>query len=315
MSELENSVNLVKGIIDGLRARESWIEQTSDSLAVFVSKHNRLILSYTGLGVIPAKTLFFSLSVLVPEKEFYLKSASSMAYHYLPYIDEAGGVVLFNGSSWERNELLRTLDTLNIMNTDYVIVLPSIPDDITSKRIESGRSIVFPRDTNIVDYVYLALKTALKSTIKMTGRSDMRIKRLVEETKELSSLLQDLEQVHTNFFSVMNKLAKSRVPVAILHSPSMEVPALLLQHLLINKRKIAIAMDLTVAPIESLSDFEVLAMYTGVESDLFREINFRLMKTGIRSYQLRSDFDPITNQFYLSIVVYSVIESLVSRGE
>jgi len=301
-------------VLENIKNKEEWLEEKSDYLANFISRQSRIIFSYTGVGLVPAKSIFLSLSILAPEKEFYLKSASHLAYHYLPYIDEAGGVILFVGSAWERSELLRTLDALNIMNTDYVAILPYKPDDLTIRKIEKDRSLVPPSTMNISEYVYLALKTAVKSAAKITGRTDMRIKRLLEEVRSLSGLQEYLEPIHRDIFSFIQNVLNSKSQVAILYSPAMEAPALLLQFLLLRQGIVGIAMDFTAAPAENLDKFEVLAMYTSVETDLFKEVNYRLMERGVRPLYVKSDFDPVTNQLYLSIAIDSVFKTIAKES-
>lgn len=313
LSELEDSIDMISRVLENISTKEEWLEEKSDYLADFISRHARVIFSYTGMGVIPAKSIFLSLSILAPEKEYYLKSASHLAYHYLPYIDDAGGVVLLVGSAWERSELLRTMDALNIMNTDYVVVVPYKPDDLTIKKIEKDRSLIPPSAMGISEYVYLALKTAIKSAAKITGRTDMRMKRLIEEVKSLSGLQEYLEPIYRDVSSFIHDILSSKQPVAILYSPSMEAPALLLQYLLLRQGVLSVAMDFSVAPAENLDKFRVLAMYTGVEIDLFKEVNFRLIKQGVKPYYVKSDFDPVTNQLYVLIAVDSVLRTVLKE--
>lgn len=313
LSKLKSSADVIRELIGDIESKSSWHEKTCGALSDFISKRSKVTFAYTGAGFLPSKALFFSLSILTPEKEFHLRSASQLAYHYLPYIDDAGGVILFVGSVWERNELLRVVDALNVMNTDYIVILPSKPDEITSRKIERDRAVIPPADLGVIDFIYLALKTSVKATIKMTGASNLRIKRLEEELNNTSSLHEDLHSLQGDFSLVTEKILTSEAPLAILYTPGMEVPALLFQYMLWKWRKTATAVDLSVAPVEDMDSFQTIIMYTGVEEDMFKETNFRLLKRGKRPLQFKADFDPISNQLYASIIVYSALRDVSRR--
>lgn len=300
---------MISKIVGETEIAKPWLTDASSAISDFLANHPRIVVGYTGLGIVPAKTLFFSLGVLIPEKELRLKTASEIAYHYLPYIDNAGGIVLFVGSYWERSELLRALDALNIMATDYLVVLPSQPDELVSKKLDEKSAVVAPSKGDLSTQVRLALISSIKAAEKIAGRSDARLKRLQREMEDLTGLAAELSGIFEKAATAIGALLSSEAPAALLHTPSMEVPAIVLQHLLLKRGKPSMVFDLSLAPIELFPNLQVLIMYTGVEADMYREANFRLVKRGLKPLALSSDFDPIANQFYTTVVIQGVLGS------
>lgn len=310
LPELEDSPDVIREAIERVARNSEKSEELSLTLSEFIESHRRLTVSYTGMGLIPSKALLFSLKALAPEREAYLSSASGLIFHYLPYIDDPGGVILFYGSPWERGELLRALDVLNLMDTSYLVIFTSPPDEIVEKKIPEKRSVIIPPSMGIIDHIRLAVSSGIMAAKRVTGREDPRIKRLREEIKDLSGLHEDLSVTYKSCLSTIEELYKDVSPIAILHSPSMEVPALLLQSLLINSNKVALIYDFSAAPAEAMTRFNPLALYTDVEEDAFKEINFRMLRRGVRPKSVKFSFDPVTGQLYASITLYAVFKRL-----
>lgn len=314
LPEPKTCTGTLSRVIEELVAKKSALETVAYRVANFLKSPVKTIISFTGSGILPAKALHFALIVLAREKPVSLLSASALAYHWAPYLEEEerAAAVLFYGSAWERSELLRVLDALNIMGVEYLIVSLTPPDDIVLKRAIKDSVISLPSSwARDVIAIWVALKGAV-DLVKLVKGETLRSRRIEYELNSIETLDKDLVSVCTELGAALAKCSENAGSITLLYTPSMEVPALLATRLLSEQGVFARSLDASAASAEVLKRDCMVTLSTTVELDQVKETNFKLGTRGLYARHVVFNFDPLTAQLYASICTIAMFSAGIS---
>lgn len=311
LSEPKACPGALRRVIEELIAKKSAATAVANRVADFLKSSGGAVVSFTGQGVLPAKALSFALVVLAHERPVSLLSASTLAYHWAPYLEEGErtATVIFYGSAWERSELLRVLDAFNLMGVEYLIVSLSPPDDIVLKKAAKDSVLSLPSSwARDVIATWAALRSAA-SLVKLVKGEVLRVKRLESELENLVTLEEDLAPSCARLQATLAKCLEGSRSVSLVHTPSMEVPALLTARLLSEQGVFARSFDASVAFIEGIGRDCVITLSTMVEFDAIKETGFKLVTRGIHAEHVVLNFDPLTAQLYASICATATLST------
>ncbi len=284
---------------------EEWAKKSSVEVTNFVAGSSRLAITYTGLGIVPAKIFSSYLYVLSPNKNILFGCIDTITYHVTPYTENTS-IILFSEKGVE-NSIVRLMDASYYTGNKLLIVSPS-PADYIRKRLRNTSLIEVPGANTILAETLLAVQAGYNIALKYKQENDreLRFNRLRVEVADFSSIISELQSIYS---LELKSLGESLEEInGIIHTPTMEPVAYMLQVVIAEKtRRIIPVIDVTRA-IKVIGErlvenqFYVL-LSTSVEEYSTRELLFKARLNRIRVEELKVKTDPLTAPVYGLLLV------------
>ncbi len=284
---------------------EEWAKKSSVEVTNFVAGSSRLAITYTGLGIVPAKIFSSYLYVLSPNKNILFGCIDTITYHVAPYTENTS-IVLFSEKGVE-NSIIRLMDASYYTGNKLLIVSPS-PADHIRKRLRNTSLIEVPRANTILAETLLAVQAGYNIALKYKQENDreLRFNRLKVEVADFSSIISELHSIYSLELEILKEyLGKVN---GIVYTPTMEPVAYTLQTVIAEKtHRIIPVIDITRA-IRAIGERLVenqlyILLSTSVEEYSTRELLFKARLNGIRVKELKVKTDPLTAPVYGLLLV------------
>ncbi len=286
-----------------VRGLEEWAERNNSVVAGFVEESERLAITYTGLGIVPARIFSSYLYVLSPNKNIISGCIDTVTYHIAPYTEDTR-VILFAEKGVE-NSVIRLVDTVYYTGNKLLIISPP-PAEYIRKRLKNTILIEAPGEDTILAETLLAVRAGYSVALKYKGREDreLRFNRLRIEVADFSSIIDELKTIYSIELDTI-KTSIEHIDL-ITYTPTMEPVAHRLQALIASKTgNPPPIVDITRA-LRLLEDLKIKTMLlfsTSVEEYSVRELLFRSRAKRIEVIELKIKTDPLTAPVYGLLLV------------
>ncbi len=294
-----------KSLTETVRELEKWAKKQADKLAEFVEKSERLAITYTGLGIIPARIFSSYLYILSPNKNILSGCIDTVTYHIAPYTEDTS-VVLFSEKGVE-NSIVRLMDTVYYTGNKLLIISPK-PAEYIRKRQRNTVLLETSHDNTILAETLLAVQAGYRIALKYKKNEDreLRFNRLRIEVADFSSIIEELESIYSvELASLKTNIDKINT---IIYTPTMEPVAHLLQTVIAEKTSRLIPVIDVTRAIRVLDEklarnqLYVLASTT-VEEYSVRELLFKARINRSQVIELKIKTDPLTAPVYGLFIV------------
>ncbi len=300
---------------------ENWASQVQEELVDFVVG-GKTIFSYTGLGVVPAMINHMILRVLVQDPSYNIAPATDVALHIAPYRETEYRILLYTYSPWERGEIARLADALYIMGVPLKFVLAEPEDPVVQEKVAEEDTVPVPRGVDpLLAQTLLAARVGVEAAKRITGRGDMRIKRLEEEVGDITSVVEELSKTYEDLGKRVAELVKNHDGrgVLVLSTTSMMPAALVVARAITGLGVPAPVMNVTLGTTMMPRGAPVLIVHSSTEGDVAREAWFRASMGGAKKIErLEVRTDPLSAPVYgviLAELVRMELESLVKASQ
>ena len=294
-----------KSLAETVRELEEWARRESSRLAGFVEESERLAITYTGLGIIPARIFSSYLYVLSPNKNILSGCIDTVTYHIAPYTEDTS-VVLFSEKGVE-NSIVRLMDTVYYTGNKLLMVSPK-PAEYVERRQRNTVFIETPYDNTVLAETLLAVQAGYRIALRYreSGDRELRFNRLRIELADFSSIIGELASIYSAELASI-KAGMDKID-AIIYTPTMEPVAYLLQMVVAERTgRIIPVIDVT----RTIRVFDerltrnqlyVLASTT-VEEYSVRELLFKARMNRSQVIELKIKTDPLTAPVYGLFIV------------
>ncbi len=294
-----------KSLHERVRELEEWARRQADRLVGFVESSGRLAITYTGLGIVPARIFSSYLYVLSPNKNILSGCIDTATYHIAPYTEDTS-VVLFAEKGVE-NSIIRLMDTVYYTGNKLFIVSPK-PAEYIVKRQRNTIILEAPSDDPVLAETLLAVQAGYRIALMYKEEEDreLRFNRLRIEVADFSSVIGELESIYSmEVAALKDNMDKVN---AIIHTPTMEPVAHLLQTVIAEKTGMILpVMDLTRTVRildERLARRQLYVLVsTSVEEYSVRELLFKARLNQSQIIELKIKTDPLTAPVYGLFIV------------
>ncbi|MEM4475050.1 MAG: hypothetical protein QW405_01395 [Fervidicoccaceae archaeon] len=283
----------------------SWAKTSTRIVEDFLLSVERPVVSYSGLGIVPAKTFANAARTLTQEPWLYALPASEVAVHVAPYREWRYAVLHFMVDPWGRSETARLADVLYLMEVPALYVLPESEELVLAQKIPEGSALRVPANVDVLSHeVLLAATSSVSFSAKRAKRGDLRISRLMSEFSDMRGIAREVSERYSDFLREVSSLVEHGRRLTILYSSIMEPAALSLVRAL--RRRVCVELfELNEGlPLLSRGD-RVLIVCSSTEESSCRDAKFRAAHAGFEVRDLVFGTDP------LSAVIYCYILSLL----
>lgn len=299
------TINNVSRVKESIEESYKIFSKFSERIIDFLRNSN-VIVSYSGKGLIPANIFYNFVKVLTQKNNFELMSSTELSLNIIPYREDAFTILYFMVDLRERNQLLRLMNASSVMQVPLILVTQFDDDPLLRRWIDQSLLISIQRNLDaLTTEIVLASLLGFKLAERISGRSDMRIKR---ENEELFGLTSVVESLYITYESQLNSLLSSKENIDIVYSPSMKSPAYSFYFWLDNNGIYSRILGMDAYSHVKLPHKNTMLLYTSVEDEIAKEIIFRLNSSNlsVNKIQFRFNLDPLTAQVYGSILPYLI---------
>ncbi len=265
----------------------------------------RVVISYTGSGDIPAYTAYWILREVAPTAPVEIYPGDALAFHILAYrrsgrdeysVASDTTIILFAGPGGE-NQLLLVRDAAVHTGAGLVVVAPRLPP-LIEERLGPEPLLVEPPDPYPLGATILAARVAAVLAARM-GERNVRVERVGRETGDVASIVDDLLERHGGD---AERVAGCHSCVYT-HTPTMRGPALLAARM---SGGFAVGVQELLGYLAAGGSTRGVALlYTSADEDVVRELRFKCMSRGASIVELRMATDPVTAPLYATILLYA----------
>ncbi len=284
---------------------EAWAQQVASSLADFLAGVEAPLIAYSGQGYVASTVLYWGLTILSRKTPLHL-DGEAVAYHLAPY-REGLRIAVFSATGAE-NTLFRLLDTARLTGHRLLLVSPKPPENLGHK-VEHHQRIEVPQDLDpLLAEALLALKTAVRLS---ASPGSMRSSRLRVEADDIAGAVPELLEIYRGKLRELAE-ALGEGDAAVVYTPLMEAPALLLRDLAEPR-----GLRVRLYKLQSVAHRppparRIVALTTSVESFIVRELRMRALQTGSSVEELEIRTDPVSAQVY-GIILVEALSMLLKK--
>ncbi len=294
-----------------VKAVEEWAKEQARVIVDFVRRHERIAVSFTGLGVIASKVFSHTIRTLIPGYPLIDASIDTLTYHVAPYT-EGLGIIVFAEKGTE-NSLIRLLDSTYYTGNHVLLITPQ-PLQQVKARLRGQQLVLVDRPRRILRQVLLASISGYEVADRVREKGDkaLRFNRLRIEVHDYSSIVDELLSIYS---SELRVLADSLDKVSVIaYTPTMESPAYYLQSIVLEKTgKLIPLVELTsiVGFVEDkvLRNSTIVLFSTTVEEYSVKELLFKSMMARNKVLELKIRTDPLTAPVYAIMLLEELMSS------
>ncbi len=290
---------------------EEWAKKQARVIVDFTLRHERIAVSFTGLGVVASKVFSHTIRTLIPGYPVIDASIDTLTYHIAPYTENLGIIVFVEKGT--ENSLIRLLDSAHYTGNHVLLVTPQ-PLQQVKARLRGQQLIQIEHPRRILGQVLLASISGYEIADKVRGRDEkaLRFNRLRIEVHDYSSIVDELLSIYSSelraFADVLDRVS------VIAYTPTMESPAYYLQSIVLERTgKLLPLVELTsiVSFVEdkALRDNLIALFSTTVEEYSVKELLFKSMIARNKIIELKIRTDPLTAPVYAIILLEELMSS------
>jgi len=238
----------------------------------------------------------------------------TLIYFIGPYRELMPKVLLyFDGEARRLGRLLRVIDTLNMLRTNYTLITPKIPEQF----IKRARGDVIQTSEGVDPLIainYLLLDSI--TTSRNTCLAEKRCGRLSEELKDMPSLINDFLSYYgvrlSTLINSLKELVGTGSVVALVSTPSLRIVSEVLSDYLSRCKIVPLSINysINVMPIQGRIA-KIITLVTDVEDAYVKELVPPIM-VKVPIHELRIRTDPLTAPIYGLLLTKVITGSLSS---
>lgn len=284
---------------------EAWAREAASSLAGFLAGVEAPLIAYTGQGYVASTVLYWGLTILSEKTPLHL-DGEAVAYHLAPY-REGLRIAVFSAAGTE-NTLFRLLDTARLTGHRLLLVSPKPPENLGYK-VEHHQHLEVPLG---LDPLLAEALLALKTAVRLSARpGSMRSSRLRVEADDIAGAVPELLEIYGGKLRELAEILGGG-DVAVVYTPLMEAPALLLRDLAEPQ-----GLRVRLYKLQSVAHRPppargIVALTTSVEGFIVRELRMRALQVGSSVEELEIRTDPVSAQVY-GIILVEALSTLLRR--
>ena len=299
-SQIRNYIEKINGIVN---ESLEWISTIEKELLEFILQNKKVYFSYSGMGIIPANIASTILNVITQENIYTAFPSTYLALHVIPYKEDRFSIIHFTTSPWERNETARLSDAVYIMDIPTKFILPNIQDPILDSKIPENSSIRYPEKLDpIIVQSLLAAYISIRAAVKFTSRKDMRVNRLLEDTKDYTGIVSSIEKMYWKEIEDVTETLNTQGELTILTTSTMYPAGMALAFYLSSKgfpiRLFEVTSGLRLVTNQYNSKKKIAILYTSTEEDSYRDFMFSSIKAGFKPIKIEFRTDPLSAPIY-----------------
>ncbi len=284
---------------------EAWAEGAAGRIAEFIAGEEAPLIAYTGQGYVASTVLYWGLTILSAKTPLHL-DGEAVAYHLAPY-REGLRIVVFSATGAE-NTLFRLLDTARLTGHQLILVSPKPPSRLRHK-VEHHQHVEVPEN---LDPLLAEALLALKASVRLSAHpGSMRSSRLKVEAEDIAGAVPELLEMYGGKLRELAEALK-RGEAAVVYTPLMEAPALLLRDLAEAAGPRVRLYKIQTVAHRPPPDARIIAMTTSVESFIVRELRMKALQAGSSVEELEIRTDPVSAQIY-GIILAEALYQLLRR--
>jgi hypothetical protein len=233
-----------------------------------------------------------------------LETVEALIYHTLAYREESSTILLFAEPGTE-NMIGRLADAARYTGAKVAIVAPPLPP-ILKARVEDEALVEVNDPDPALAYIVSSVRLAAETAAKLSGVK-LRVERLRAEMEKLEPIVDELIARYKGELEQISGIKKG-ARVAVVYTPTMEPPAILLGEALRARGPTTITP--TSSALSRMTAHKsgwdsVVILSTDVEADSIRELQFKMSVTANVKHSIRVNLrtDPLTAPVYASILV------------
>jgi len=313
-SQIRNYIEKINGIVN---ESLKWISTIENELLEFILQNKKVYFSYSGMGIIPANIASTILNVITQENIYTAFPSSYLALHVIPYKEDRFSIIHFTTSPWERNEIARLSDAVYIMEVPTKFILPDIHDPILDSKIPENSSIRYPEKLDpIILQSLLAAYISIRTAVKFTSRTDMRVRRLLDDTKDYTGIVSSIEKIYWKEIEELINTLQTQKELTILTTSTMYPAGMALTFYLTNRgypiRLFEISSGLRLVTNQYNNKKKIAILYTSTEEDSYRDFMFSSIKTGFKPIKIEFRTDPLSAPLY-GVMFSKLLELLLEK--
>lgn len=220
-------------------------------------------------------------------------------------------LILFDGEKERLGRLIRITDTLNLLKTNYLLITPKLPENI-SKRVKGDVIQIQNGLDPLITVNYLILNAITSLSNKCIAKK--RCVRLNEELNDMPKIVEDLinyyEKIVTELVTSLKDTKQDKLAVGVISTPSLQLVAEVLSDLLINSGYLPIQLTLY-TNISTLQQYVklIISLITDVEESYSKEVLPPIfIKIPYREVRIKTD--PLTASMYGLIILKALRHKL-----
>ncbi|MEM4691395.1 MAG: hypothetical protein QXT88_03490 [Desulfurococcaceae archaeon] len=300
LQKLRDSVNVKKYAVY-VAELEERAKSLAEAIVFFINTRvrDKLVISYSDLGYIPAHILYGFTLVMDPDKHVVFEDTDTVQHYVVPYRENFVSI-LFSTDPYNPS-IINYMQTSRVMGNETLLLTVKPGDERFKQIYSSFNTLQVDVNEEIEASIIMSIATYYACIKLYSGKLGSRGTRLFKHGEEGLSII--IEELISKYIDALEKIVYDK-PV-IVSSPAFLKPASIFATSILDKLGLN-------AHFEDISRVggrleSILLLATTVDEHLVKRLKFRLTPAGVKINEIIMNTDPLEAHIYLILLLYYLI--------